>query len=134
MDNCVFCKIISGEFSSRKIYEDEWTMSFLDISKDVDGHILVVPKKHVKNILDCDNETLARVMDTVKKVSNHLVDNCGYDGVNILNANDESAEQSVFHLHFHIIPRKKDDGLSCFPKLPGAKYELDEMLEKLKID
>ena len=60
----------------------------------VDGHILVVPKKHVKNILDCDGETLSRVFDTVKKVSNHLVENCGYDGVNLLNANDESAGQS----------------------------------------
>ena len=69
MENCVFCKIISGEFSSRKIYEDEWTMAFLDISKDVDGHILVVPKKHVKNILDCDSESLSKVMETVKKLS-----------------------------------------------------------------
>ena len=51
MENCVFCKIISGEFSTRKIYEDEFTLAFLDISKDVDGHILVVPKKHIKNIL-----------------------------------------------------------------------------------
>ena len=133
MENCVFCKIISGEFSTRKIYEDEFTLAFLDISKDVDGHILVVPKKHVKNILDCDNETLARVFDTVKKVSNHLVKNCGYDGVNLLNANDESAGQTVFHLHIHIIPRKNGDGLDCYPKLPGAKFDLDEMLEKLKM-
>lgn len=133
MENCVFCKIISGEFSSRKIYEDEFTLAFLDISKDVDGHILVVPKKHVKNILDCDNETLSRVFDTVKKVSNHLVENCGYDGVNLLNANDESAGQTVFHLHIHIIPRKKEDGMDCYPKLPGAKFELDEMLNKLKM-
>lgn len=134
MENCVFCKIIRGELPSRKIFEDEWTMAFLDISKDVDGHILVVPKNHVKNILDADEETLSRVMNTVKKVSNHLIENCGYDGVNLLNASDESAQQSVFHLHIHIIPRKKNDGLDCFPKLPGAKFELDEMLEKLKID
>lgn len=133
MENCVFCKIISGEFSSRKIYEDEFTLAFLDISKDVDGHILVVPKKHVKNILDCDSETLSRVFDTVKKVSNHLVENCGYDGVNLLNANDECAGQTVFHLHIHIIPRKNGDELDCYPKLPGAKFELDEMLEKLKM-
>ena len=69
MENCVFCKIVGGEFSSRKIYEDDYTLAFLDISKDVDGHILVVPKKHVKNVLDADKETLSRVMETVKKVS-----------------------------------------------------------------
>ena len=94
---------------------------------------MVVPKKHVKNILDCDSETLSRVFDTVKKVSNHLVENCGYDGVNLLNANDESAGQTVFHLHIHIIPRKNGDELDCYPKLPGAKFELDDMLEKLKM-
>lgn len=134
MEDCVFCKIISGEFSSRKIYEDEYTLAFLDISKDVDGHILVVPKKHVKNILDCDTETLNRVFETVKKISNHLVNDCGYDGVNLLNANDESAGQSVFHFHIHIIPRKKGDGLDACPKFPGAKIDLDEMAKKLKMD
>lgn len=133
MNDCVFCKIISGEFSSRKIYEDEFTLAFLDISKDVDGHILVVPKKHFKNILDCDTETLSRVFETVKKVSNHLTENCGYDGVNLLNASDESAGQTVPHFHIHIIPRKNGDGLDSFPKFPGAKFELDEMCEKLKI-
>lgn len=133
MENCVFCKIVSGEFSSRKIYEDENTLAFLDVAKDVDGHILVVPKKHVKNLLDCDEKTLKEVMLTVKKVSNHLVQNCGYDGVNLINCSDESAGQSVPHLHVHIIPRKNGDGLEVFPRFSGAKYDLDEILEKLKV-
>ena len=134
MENCVFCKIISGEFSSRKIFENELSLAFLDISEDVDGHILVVPKKHVKNILDCDGETLFAVMETVKKVSNHLVDNCGYDGVNLLNCSDESAGQTVPHFHIHIIPRKTGDGVDAWPKFPGAKMTLDEMLERLKVN
>ena len=133
MENCVFCKIISGEFSSRKIFEDENTLAFLDISKDVDGHILVVPKKHYKNILDCDNETLTCVMETVKKVSEHLTTNCGYEGVNLLNASDESAGQTVPHFHIHIIPRKSDDGIDAWPKFPGAKEDLDDCLNRLKI-
>lgn len=133
MEDCVFCKIISGEFSSRKIYEDEFTLAFLDISKDVDGHILVVPKNHVKNILDCDKETLARVFETVKKISNHLTENCGYDGVNLFNCSDESAGQSVPHFHIHIIPRKNGDGINANPNFPGAKIDLDEMCAKLKL-
>jgi histidine triad (HIT) family protein len=100
---CIFCKIIKGEIPSYKIYEDEYTYAFLDIAKDVDGHTLVIPKKHVENVLDCDNETLRHVIDTAKLISNYYVNECGYDGVNILNANDASAQQSVFHLHFHII-------------------------------
>ena len=134
MDNCVFCKIISGEFSSRKIYEDENTLAFLDIAKDVDGHILVVPKKHVKNIIDCDKETLEAVMQTVKKVSNHLVGNCGYKGVNLINCSDESAGQTVPHFHMHIIPRKPEDNIDAWPKFAGGKVDLDEMLSKLKMD
>ena len=72
-------------------------------------------------------------MDTVKLVSNYYVDKCGYDGVNILNANDLAAQQSVFHLHFHIIPRKNNDGIDAFPHFTGATKSLDEMYELLKI-
>ena len=97
MDNCIFCKIIRGEIPSRKVYEDENTLSFMDVAGDVDGHILVIPKKHVTNVLDCDEETLAQTMSIVKKVANHLVDNCGYEGVNILNASGQPAGQTVFH-------------------------------------
>ena len=117
-----------------KIYEDEHTMAFLDIAKDVDGHILVVPKKHVTNILDADSETLSHVMNTVKKIGVHLTENCGYEGMNILNANNECSGQTVFHLHIHVIPRKHGDGVAGFPKFAGAEIPLEEMCERLKMD
>ena len=129
--NCVFCKIVNGELPSLKVYEDENTMVFMDIAKDVDGHMVAIPKKHVKNILDCDEATLKQLMSTVQKVSCHCVDQCGYDGVNLLNASDESAGQSVPHFHIHIIPRKKDDGLDTWPKFDGAKREIEEIHKKL---
>lgn len=131
--NCIFCKIIKGEIPSYKIYEDEHTYAFLDIAKDVDGHTLVIPKKHVCNVLDCDEETLKHVTNTVKKISNHYVDNCKYEGVNILNATGESAQQTVMHLHFHIIPRKTNDNVDAWPHFNGAKNELEEMHQFLKI-
>ena len=133
MHDCIFCKIINGSVPCMKIYEDEYTFSFMDIAKDVDGHILVVPKIHKKNILDCDEETLINLMRTVKKISNHLAGNCGYDGVNILNASDESAGQSVPHFHIHIIPRRKTDGIDAWPKFGGAKEEITEIWEKIKL-
>ena len=71
--NCIFCKIINKEIPSYKIYEDEYTYAFLDIAKDVDGHTLVIPKKHVTNVLDCDEVTLSHVMNTVKKLCNHYL-------------------------------------------------------------
>ena len=105
MAECIFCRIINGEIPSRIVFEDEWSLAFMDVANDVDGHILAVPKTHTKNILDCDDETLIQLMKTVKRISDHLTANCGYNGVNLLNASDESAGQSVPHFHIHIIPR-----------------------------
>ena len=133
MSDCIFCKIISGDIPSRKVFEDEWTLSFMDVAKDVDGHILVVPKTHAKNILDCDEETLAHVMNTVKRISNHLVDRCGYAGVNLLNASDECAGQSVPHFHIHIIPRKPNDGIDAWPHFSGAKQEIEDVFNAVRM-
>lgn len=133
MNNCVFCKIISGEFSSYKVYEDTDVLAFLDIAKDVDYHILVVPKCHVVNILDCDSELLNKIMQVVKKISNHLVDDCGFTGVNILNASGVSAGQSVPHFHIHLIARKEDDGVDAWPKFNGSKLSLEDVLDQIKM-
>lgn len=133
MNDCIFCKIVNGEIPSMKVYEDEHTLVFMDVAKDVDGHMLAIPKKHVKNILDCEEKTLHRLTDTVKKVSDHCVRDCGYEGVNLLNASDESAGQSVPHFHIHIIPRKHGDGVDSWPAFQGAKRELRESFEKLKM-
>ena len=133
MSDCIFCKIISGEIPSRKIFADEWTYAFMDVAQDVDGHILVVPKAHRKNILDCDEETLAQLMRTVKKISNHLTEKCRYNGVNLLNASDESAGQSVPHFHIHIIPRKTGDGIDAWPHFDGAKQDAEEVFNSVKM-
>ena len=131
--DCVFCKIVNGDIPGFKVYEDEYSLVFMDIAKDVDGHMVAIPKKHVKCIFDCDTETLDRLMASVKKVANHCVDPCGYDGVNLLNASDESAGQSVPHFHIHIIPRKSGDNIDAWPKFNGANCEIDEVFEKLRI-
>ena len=133
MRDCVFCKIVSGDIPSKKICEDEQTLAFMDVAEDVDGHILVIPKMHCKNILDCDPKELNAVMRMVQKVSVHLTADCGYDGVNLLNANDESAGQSVPHFHIHIIPRKNGDQLDAWPKFDGAKRDLDAVYNEIKM-
>ncbi len=132
MNHCIFCKLLS-DHTAKMVYEDEFTAAFMDIAGDVDGHILVVPKKHTKNILDADELTLSHVTSTVQKVSKHLVDNCGYEGVNLLNASGECAGQSVPHLHIHIIPRKRQDEIDAWPKLNGATQSGEAVYEKLKM-
>lgn len=133
MDDCIFCKIVKGESPCYKIYEDEMTLAFLDISRDADGHTLVIPKKHFKSVIDCDKEYLEAVIRTVQKVGQHYL-TCGYEGFNILNANDKSAEQSIFHLHLHIIPRKTGDNIKGYPVLNGAKFSLEDMHKFLKME
>ena len=131
--DCIFCKIISGEIPSYKIYENEYVYEFLDIAKDAYGHTLVIPKKHYENVFDCDEKFLAEVMKAVQLISNHYK-NLGFDAVNIINASGKEAEQSVFHLHFHIIPRTKDDKFHVFPELTGTDAELKEQVERLKLN
>ena len=133
MNGCIFCKIIKGEIPSYKIYEDDKVYAFLDIACDAVGHTLVVPKKHCTNVLDCDKEYLDAVMEAVQKISAHYVNECGFEGVNILNASGESAQQSVFHLHFHIIPRKSNDGLNMWPLDGKQELDLKATAEKLAL-
>jgi len=130
---CIFCDIIEGKIPSYKIYEDEYTYAFLDISCDAVGHTLVIPKKHYENILDCDKDTYLCVMDTVKKISEHYTKNCGYSGVNLMNASGADAQQSVFHLHIHIVPRKNNDGMNTWPQLEKKELNLAEIQNILKL-
>lgn len=133
MDNCIFCKIIKGEIPSYKIYEDEKVYAFLDISDDITGHTLVIPKSHCRNIFDAKKEDLEAVIYAIQKISKHY-QTLGFDGVNILNANEPCAEQSVFHLHFHIMPRKNNDGKKLYPSLEKQSNDLAEIAKKLRLN
>ena len=132
MEECIFCKIIEGKIPCNKVYEDEYVLAFLDINPIVNGHTLVIPKKHFVNIFDVDEFYLEKIIKALKKISLHY--KTMFDGVNILNASDKSAQQSVFHLHFHIIPRTKDDNKDLWPyKEVENKIDLEVMAEKLKL-
>ena len=132
MENCLFCKIINGEIPSYKIYENDYVYAFLDIANDYFGHTLVIPKKHYENVFDCEDEYLSEVIKAVKLISNHYKE-LGFSGVNIINASGKDAEQSVFHLHFHIIPRKENDGNKIWPAKDKKDYDLAKICEELKI-
>ena len=134
MENCIFCKIIKGEIPSYKIYEDDKVFAFLDIANDIYGHTLVIPKNHCRNILDASCEDLGACMSAVKKISNHYINDCKFDGVNIINANEPSAEQSVFHLHFHIMPRHVNDGKKLYPELEKIDDDLTHIHQNLKMN
>lgn len=133
MNDCIFCKIASGEIPSYKIYENDKVLAFLDISCDVVGHTLVIAKTHCNDVTTASKEQLDAVIEAVSLVSKHFVNDCGFDGVNVFNNCGESAGQSVMHMHFHVIPRKNGDGLGLWD-LGGKKpMELNEIADKLAI-
>ncbi|MBM7601688.1 histidine triad (HIT) family protein [Virgibacillus halotolerans] len=107
-EDCIFCKIINGELPSAKVYEDEHVYAFLDLSQVTKGHTLVIPKTHTKNIFETSPEVAKELFARIPKIANAI--NTVYQplGMNLLNNNEAAAEQSVFHLHIHIIPRYGD--------------------------
>lgn len=132
--DCLFCKIIAGEIPSYKVYEDEFTLAFLDINPINPGHTLVVPKKHYANIEETDEQILCQVISTVKKIGLSLKKNLGTAGYNLQENNDPAAGQIVPHLHFHIVPRLPGDGLELWPQRKYAAGEAEAVLNKIKIN
>ena len=129
---CVFCSIINHEIPSKVVYEDDQVLAILDISQVTKGHTLVMPKKHVDNLLECDDETAAHLIQVIKSLAKLMKGKTGAPGINILNNNGEAAGQTVNHLHFHIIPRySENDAFVCEFK-ESEKQDLDEVLELVK--
>lgn len=119
MKDCIFCKIANGEIPSYKIYEDDDVLAFLDISNDVYGHTLVIPKKHHADMNACDKKVFVQVMEVTKKIAKHYVEDCGFEGFNILNNCGTVADQSIMHFHMHIFPRKTNDNVAVSTKMAG---------------
>jgi histidine triad (HIT) family protein len=132
MENCIFCKIAKGEIPSKKIYEDEEVFSFLDINPSTKGHTLIIPKKHYENIHDTPEETLKHIIATAKKLAKKLKEKLNATGINIVNASGKDAQQSVFHLHFHIIPRYEDDNLNIWHHENKKEKPTQDELEEIK--
>jgi histidine triad (HIT) family protein len=132
-DDCIFCKIIKKDVPCYKIYENEYVLAFLDAFPTFKGHTLVVSKKHFVNVFDCEDKYLEEISKALKLISNHYVSVLGCQGVNIMNASGECAQQSVFHLHFHIAPRFEGDGLIIWPSTDYEKGDLKALSSKLSL-
>ena len=129
MENCIFCKIAAGDVPSYKVYEDEVVYAFLDLSQVTKGHTLIIPKKHVTDIFEYDEELASAAFARIPKIARALEAAFpDMEGLNILNNNKELAYQSVFHSHIHLIPRyeKTDDFSVHFGDHEGL-HNPDEM-------
>jgi histidine triad (HIT) family protein len=100
----IFTKIIKGEIPCHKIYEDDDTLAFMDIMPQSQGHALVIPKTGSRNLLDADPAVLANLIAKTQKVAAAVMKATEADGFRLAQFNEAPAGQTVFHLHFHIIP------------------------------
>ena len=110
LDDCIFCRIANGKIPVSKIYENDNFFSIPDASLIIKGHSLIISKQHFETTLDLPEDLAAELLDCIKKTAVKLMKENNADGFNVLNNNFKSAGQIIKHLHFHILPRKKNDG------------------------
>lgn len=126
-DNCIFCKLANGIIPTNSIYEDDNFNVILDMSPATKGHALILPKDHYKNLYELPEDTAAEVMKLAKKMAVKMTERLGADGFNLVQNNNECAGQTVFHFHYHLIPRYIGDNqkIQWNPTSPTA----DELKE-----
>lgn len=100
----IFAKILSGAIPSHKVYEDADVLAMMDVFPQSRGHTLVLPKAPSRNLLDADPAVLARVLPTIQRIARAVVAATNADGFRLVQFNEAVAGQSVYHLHFHIVP------------------------------
>jgi histidine triad (HIT) family protein len=124
--NNVFARILRGEIPSVKVYEDDRTLAFMDVMPQADGHVLVIPKEAAENIFDLSREGGAALMATTQRIAKGVKKALNAPGVMVAQLNGAAAGQSVFHVHFHVIPRSGGMDL----KLHAREMEQPETLKR----
>lgn len=130
--NNVFAKILRGEIPSIKVYEDDKTFAFMDVMPQADGHVLVIPKENAENIFDLSPEGAAALIETTQKVAKAVKKGLGVSGLMVAQLNGRDAGQSVFHVHFHIIPRSGGIDLKLHAREMANPDTLKAIAEKIK--
>ena len=131
--DCIFCRIVAGEIPSFKLLEDDRILSFMDINPASEGHCLVIPKAHAPNLFESDDESLDAVVTAARRVADAVRRTVNPPGISLTQANGPAAGQSVFHLHFHVIPRRPDDELLFnWEPRPGDMDAIGKLAERIR--
>jgi histidine triad (HIT) family protein len=132
MNDCLFCKIINKEIPAVIVFEDDNVLAFLDIHPVNPGHTLIVPKIHSEGLLDADDKVLEEMIVATKKVAVAILRGLGYEAFNLEQNNGKIAGQVIPHLHWHIVPRTADDGLTHWPGKEYVEGEDQIIAEKIR--
>ena len=135
-ENCIFCKLANGDIPTNTVYEDEEFRVILDASPATRGHALILPKQHYANLYEIDENVAADSMKLAKKLAIDMKKVLGCDGVNVLQNNEETAGQTVFHFHVHVIPRyqgAKNDDIIQWTHEDFSEDEMKKILDTVKM-
>jgi histidine triad (HIT) family protein len=132
--DCIFCKIVSGEIPSVKVYEDDRVLAFMDINPLNDGHLLIIPKAHAATIHEIAEADFLAVMSATHRLASAVNKALSPEGMNLLQLNGKAANQVVPHLHVHIVPRWSGDGLtvSQWDIVPGDMEKVKAVAEQIQ--
>jgi histidine triad (HIT) family protein len=128
----IFAKILRGEIPCHKIYEDEHSLAIMDVMPQVEGHCLVIPKSASRGLLDADTRVLVEVISAVQKVAAAAVVATGADGFQVRQYNEPAGGQTVFHLHFHILPMKNGVSMKSHSGIMADHGELARLAEMIR--
>lgn len=132
--NCIFCDIVKGKAKAEILYQDDSTISFLDIRPLNFGHSLVIPKNHYENFYDINQKDLEAVIKSTQFLTNAIKKSLNPDGINIISNNGSAAGQTIYHFHFHIIPRLKSDHFTFRPQVKDyADGVMKEFADKIRL-
>lgn len=129
--DCIFCKIISGEIQSYKIYEDNDIFVMLDIYPTTRGHCLVLPKKHFDMTENTENEILSKMIVVAKEIGTKIKNILKSNGFNININNGKLAGQEIFHTHFHVVQRFEGDGIKLWLANENEKTKIQETYNEI---
>lgn len=135
MEDCIFCKIIKGELPSFKVYEDEHVYAFEDINPAADGHTLIVPKEHARDLSEISDDSLAAVHKASKKVMDAIQRALHPTGIAAVQLNGQSVGQTIFHYHLHLIPRLEGNPplpVAQMKIIPGDMKKIEEIAERIR--
>ncbi|MFV2030978.1 MAG: HIT family protein [Gammaproteobacteria bacterium] len=131
--DCLFCKIIADEIPCFKLFENDETLAFMDINPANEGHALVVPKEHSRDVHAVSGAAITATVKTAKKIAAAIDKTLNPDGLNLLQCNGPAAAQSVFHFHMHVLPRREGDELKLNWGLkPGDMDAIGALAERIR--
>lgn len=131
-DSNIFARILRGEIPCHKVYEDAHTLAFMDVMPEADGHVLVIPKMASRNLLDAQPEVLSALMPVIQKIARAAKAAFAADGILVKQLNEVGAGQTIYHLHFHVIPRMEGVELRRHTGLMADNALLAAQAEKLR--